>query len=304
MGSKSEKENDTLGNRLKGYEAVSTSRTLPANLPIYARIDGRAFHSFCRGLEKPFSRAFIEAMQKTCAYLVEETGAILGYVQSDEISLGWKDSAHCPFNGRVQKLESNIASLASGFFVFFISEQVRNHVPIYDYCQIGRNMLRKIPSFDCRVFTVPDMEELANCFLWRENDAIKNSITGMASYWYSHNELQGKNSDEKIRMMKEKGHDFYEETYEPFMRGTFLSRENYVKLLTDEELNKIPSEKRESCGVFWDEEHLQYACIRRRVAQLMIPYRLTDISNKCAVLFERANAEKNKENVTFTIATF
>ena len=111
---------DSLGDRIKSYEELSTSRQLMPNCPVYARIDGRAFHTFCRGLEKPFSRAFIEVMKETCKFLVEETNACIGYVQSDEISLGWENIDKAPFGGRVQKLESNLASLASAKFVQYI----------------------------------------------------------------------------------------------------------------------------------------------------------------------------------------
>ena len=162
--SKKEQEHDTLGNRLKQYEALSTSRQLMPNTPVYARIDGRAFHTFCRGLTKPYSKAFIQVMQKTCKYLVTETTAVLGYVQSDEISLGWTDTQHCPFDGRVQKLESVLASMASAKFVHWImSHTIENTLDLFNRVE------ETIPSFDCRVFNVPSMEELANAFLWRNN---------------------------------------------------------------------------------------------------------------------------------------
>ena len=112
--------NDTLGNRMKSYENLSTSRQLMPNCPVYARIDGRAFHTLCKGLKKPYSIAFIQTMQEVCKYLVGETGAVLGYVQSDEISLGWLDYSKAPFEGRIQKLESVLASMASAKFVQFI----------------------------------------------------------------------------------------------------------------------------------------------------------------------------------------
>ena len=99
-------KSDNLGDRMKRYEALTTSVMLMENLPIYARIDGRAFHSFCRGLDKPFDLEFVKVMQNTCQELVLNTNAILGYVQSDEISLAWLDSTKAPFDGRLFKLES------------------------------------------------------------------------------------------------------------------------------------------------------------------------------------------------------
>ena len=188
---------DSLGNRMKAYEELSTSRQLMPNCPVYARIDGRAFHTLCKGLKKPYSEAFIQTMQEVCKYLVDETGAVLGYVQSDEISLGWIDYSKAPFEGRVQKLESVLASMASAKFVQYVESSKSGGLHVND----GVNRLwdrcnMYLPSFDCRIFNVPSLMELANAFLWRENDAIKNSITGMALNFYSHKQLQGKNSDE------------------------------------------------------------------------------------------------------------
>ena len=312
--SKKEQEHDTLGNRQKSYEELSTSRQLMPNCPIYARIDGRAFHTFCHGLQKPYSKAFIEAMQETCKYLVKETTAVLGYVQSDEISLGWTDTQHCPFDGRVQKLESVFASMASAFFVKYIYEKILGIVlqitgvwiPSGPYEQDLKRILDKIgshpPCFDCRVFNVPSMDELANAFLWRENDAIKNSINGMSMHFYSHNALQGKNSDEKIHMMRMKGYCFYEDTEEAFLRGTFWHRENYQKELTDEEISRIPEGQRNQLAPRLSDGKC-CICWRSRIAKMEIPYRLTDVENKEDVLFRGAEAVLNKEKPTFNLTT-
>ena len=298
--SKKEQEHDTLGNRQKSYEELSTSRQLMPNCPIYARIDGRAFHTFCRGLRKPYSKAFIQAMQDTCKYLVKETTAVLGYVQSDEISLGWTDSQHCPFDGRVQKLESVLASMASAEFVYKILRGMFSGEAADEYDL--NTMLAKVdkvrPCFDCRVFNVPSMEELANAFLWRENDAIKNSISGMSLHFYSHKELQGKNSDEKIHMMRMKGYCFYEDTEEAFLRGTFWQRETYLKKLDKEEIERIPEKQKAELP----KVDGQLCCFRTRIAKKDIPYRLTDIENKVGVLFCGGIAVLNKENPTFDLS--
>lgn len=332
---------DSLGDRMKSYEELSTSRQLMPNCPIYARIDGRAFHTFCRGLKKPYSKAFIEVMQETCKYLVKETTAVLGYVQSDEISLGWIDSQHCPFDGRVQKLESVLASMASAFFVHYICQETpklkepqccdfdtyeafdKKLHEFFDFDFDNLHMQKTIyirpPCFDCRVFNVPSLDELANSFLWRENDAIKNSISGMSLHYYSHKELQGKNSDEKVHMMRMKGYCFFEDTEEAFLRGTFWHRENYLKALTDEEVAKIPEKQRENLitkgensiqttmkqgdGQWVELKPNTYYCWRSRIAKMEIPYRLSDIENKVDVLFGGQSAILNKENPTFRIAS-
>lgn len=301
--SKREQDHDTLGNRLKQFEYLSTSRQLMPNTPVYARIDGRAFHTFCRGLEKPFSKAFILVMQETCKFLVEETNACLGYVQSDEISLGWENIVKAPFDGRVQKLESNLASLASAKFIYKILRGiVRGIENEYDLDTMLAKVDRNPPSFDCRVFNVPTMTELANCFLWRENDAIKNSISGMALNFYSHKELQNKNSDEKVHMMRMKGYCFFEDTEEAFLRGTFWQRENYQKELTDAEIQSIPEDQRNTLMPRLSDGKC-CMCWRSRIAKMEIPYRLTDIENKVDVLLRGADAVLNKENPTFDLSS-
>ena len=300
--SKKEQLHDTLGNRLKQYEALSTSRQLMPNTPVYARIDGRAFHTFCRGLEKPYSKDFIEVMQETCSFLVEETNACLGYVQSDEISLGWENITKAPFDGRVQKLESNLASLTTGKFVQYIFLEALPDDRIHDMTKMLNKIEKSIPSFDCRVFNVPTMTELANAFLWRENDAIKNSISGMSLHFYSHKELQGKNSDEKIHMMRMKGHCFYEDTDPAFMRGTFYHRENYLKDLTDEEVARIPEKQRKNLvHVDGNMTTNQYACWRSHIVPMNLPYRLTETADLEQVLFSGIAPSCKIENPTFTL---
>ena len=290
---------------MKSYEGLSTYRKLMPNTPVYARIDGRAFHTFCRGMYRPFSLAFIKAMQETCKYLVEETGAILGYVQSDEISLGWENYSKAPFDGRIQKLESVLASMASAKFIIY-AESLREDAKFSNDKNTLIERIRKcIPSFDCRIFNVPDMTELANAFLWRENDAIKNSITGMALNFFTHNQIQNKSGEDKIAMMKDKGYDFYSETYEPFIRGTFYHRENYLKELSEEELSKIPQNQRYNLvnrSEVYKEGHLIkeiWACCRSRIVPMVLPWRLTDTLDVTGVLFNGVQPLCNKDNPTF-----
>lgn len=299
---------DSLGNRMKAYEELSTSRQLMPNCPVYARIDGRAFHTLCKGLKKPYSEAFIQTMQEVCKYLVDETGAVLGYVQSDEISLGWKDYSKAPFEGRIQKLESVLASMAAAKFVQFI-EASKSSSPLvinYGIDVLWHRTQIHVPSFDCRVFNLPNEGELANAFLWRENDAIKNSITGMALHFFSHKQIQGKSGEEKIAMMKEKGYEFYRDTDEAFLRGTFYRRENYKKVLSDEEVARIPKEQRYNLinesyvkdGKIVREE---WSCMRTHVVPVKLPYRLTDTSDVVNVLFGEAEPMCNKDNPTFVL---
>lgn len=285
-------DRDTLGNRLKRLEALSTSRYLMPDTPVYARLDGKSFHTFCRGLEKPYSIQFISAMQEVTKRIVKDFNCLVGYVQSDEISICWKDVSKAPFEGRIQKLESVLASSASAYFNYEIFGTEK-------YPELRKRAEKYVPVFDCRVFNVPSMEELANAFLWRENDAIKNSINGMALSFFSQKELDRKNCDERIRMMKEKGYDFYGETLESFMRGAFFQRKDFEREIPESEISRIPerSRPRKNSGG-------KYTATRSVVGELKIPCRLTDIENKAGVLFEGEDAVLNKPNPTFRIENF
>ena len=173
------KETDDFGARMKGYEAVETERRLDVSLPIYARIDGRAFSRFTRGMEKPFDARLIAAMQDTTKHLVQQSHARMGFTQSDEISLVWQaDGAASDifFSGKIQKMVSVLASMAAAKFATVCPEGFRD----------------KIPHFDCRVFQLPNQMEAANAFLWRAMDAKKNGISMIAQSMFSAKQLSRK----------------------------------------------------------------------------------------------------------------
>lgn len=255
---------DELGTRMKKFEALTTQRKLMHGLPVYARIDGKAFHTFCRGLNKPFCMELVETMQEVCKYLVEKTNAKLGYVQSDEISLCWLDVDKAPFEGKLHKLESVLASMASSKFCTYITEtyyknflnyeelskkadphceswhykqQCENWYPLYDKV---RNL---IPSFDCRVFQLPNETELANCFVWREIDAVRNSVQMLGQANFSHNSLQGLSAkDIQNKLLTEKDINWNDLDTE-LKRGTYYKRVLIEKELDDITWAKIPENK-------------------------------------------------------------
>jgi len=245
---------DELGIRIKQYEAQTTKTTLMPCLPVYARIDGRAFHTFCRGLKKPFCYELVETMQEVTKFLVEETHAQLGYVQSDEISLCWLDIDKAPFDGKLFKLQSVLASLAASKFVNYITEKYLEYhgfeVATKEWREIENswtllfNKCQKIiPSFDCRVFQLPNEMELANTFVWREIDAVRNSVSMLAQANFSHKELQGKDRKAMLTMLEEKGIR-WNELREDLKRGAYFKRVLVEKELSDEIWNKIPENKR------------------------------------------------------------
>lgn len=220
--------NDPLGDRMKMYEGM-TEKVLMPNLPTLARVDGRAFHTFTRGMERPYDMRMVQVMQTTAKKLAQETRANMTYTQSDEITLMWYNSdikTEFWFGGRHSKMVSQVAALATLYF--------------YRAClEIMPEYVDKLPTFDGRVWQVPNLKEAANAFLWRERDATKNSITMAASAYYSHKELQGKNGSEKQEMLFEKGINW--DNYPPFFkRGSYIQRRIVELPFDEEELANLP----------------------------------------------------------------
>lgn len=223
-----------LGDRMKVYERRETDRTAMPRLPIYARLDGRCFHAFTRGMERPFDPMMSEAMVELTKFLVAETHPLIGYTQSDEISLAWwatKPETQMPFGGRFFKLASCLASLATARFMALAQER-------WPPAVVGR-----LPTFDCRVFSLPTPDELANAFLWRERDATKNAVSMAARAYYGPAALHGKSAPEMQEMLWQKGVNFND--YPAFFkRGTFVRRVTVWRELAAEELARIPERHR------------------------------------------------------------
>ena len=199
---------DGLGTRMKEfYEQVPKTR-LVRRMPVAIRIDGKAFHTFTKGFRKPFDDILIKTMQETTKYLCENIqGCVLGYTQSDEITLILVDyqklTSSAWFDYEVQKLCSISASMATMAFNKFFRKNVESwwtapFVGITKECQDRESLYRiyqialeKGAMFDARVFNIPK-EEVTNCIYWRQLDATRNSIQMVGQANFSHKELQNK----------------------------------------------------------------------------------------------------------------
>lgn len=224
--------NDEFGDRMKAYEAVETGRRLDISLPIYARIDGRSFSRFARGLIRPFDDRMSRCMVAATAALVEMTHARIGYTQSDEISLVWLSEGISEgfFGGKVQKLCSVLSGIATASFLSAVMREMPE-------------MANRLPHFDCRAFNLPSRTEGANAFLWRERDAVKNSVSMTAHANFSPRQLHKKSCNDMREMLIEAGVDY--EAYPVFFkRGTWVRRDTIMRVLTPQELGKIPEKHR------------------------------------------------------------
>lgn len=220
---------DELGDRMKMYENAEAGRRLMPLLPILARIDGRAFHSFTRGMKRPYDEVYRTCMTDTTIELVKRTGALMGYTQSDEITLVWyqrSPQSQIWFDGRVMKMTSQLAAQATLIFYRLICQRMPEYA--------GRE-----PSFDARVWNVPNKTEAANVFLWREWDATKNSLSMAVATHFSHKSLQSKNSKEKHDLLFSKGINWNDYPVY-FKRGTYVQRRTVSKPFSFEEIKKLP----------------------------------------------------------------
>lgn len=214
---------DDLGVRMKTfYEQISKTK-LMRRCPVALRIDGKAFHTFTRGFQKPFDEVLIKSMQETMKYLCENIqGCVLGYTQSDEITLILVDykklTSSAWFDYEVQKLCSIAASMATMAFNKAFEKNVKSFDLLLAYNDYGddteenRKLLDiynkavdKGAMFDCRCFNIPK-EEVTNLIYWRQLDASRNSIQMVGQANFSHKELQNKSCNEiQDMLMTQKG---------------------------------------------------------------------------------------------------
>lgn len=204
---------DSLGDRMKGNYEDRYRISLPRRTNIIIRIDGKAFHSYTRGLERPFDQGLSDDMDATTKFLCENIqGAKMGYVQSDEISILVTDyddlSTNAWFDNNLQKMCSISASLAT---CKFNEMRLRRNLKIMEDIRRPDELFldwdkQKFAQFDSRIMIIPESEEVVNYFIWRQQDATRNSISMAAQSMFSHKELQGKStSNMQDMMMLQKG---------------------------------------------------------------------------------------------------
>lgn len=218
-----------LGDRVKRYELEEAGRRMVPRHPILARLDGRAFHTFTRGLARPYSKGLSQSMINTMLRLVNDWNATLGYTQSDEILLYWANTdpkAEMQFDGRYQKWVSLLAADCTLEFY----KQVQKLLP---------EKSDRSPKFDCRVWQVPNEEEVYHNFLWREDDASVNSIQMAAQAQFSHKELHRRGWFDLNQMLFDRGINWND--YPAFFkRGTYGCRLFYDQKISPEDRARIP----------------------------------------------------------------
>lgn len=242
------KSRDTLGDRMKDYEADALKHNMRADEYVVIRLDGNHFHTWVKKvkMKKPFDSRMISAMMAATLRLCEKIPTcIMGYTQSDEITLvlrkGETAESDPWFSNRVQKLCSISASICSVEFNDAVREQFGEEYvePAY---------------FDARVIFFPSLDEVINCLIWRQNDCIKNSVSALSHSLLPQKQLLNKNSDEQKKMMLElKGVD-WNELPNYLKMGTLIHKEKVLvtyngaefkrgKFFCDEQIPRFSTDK-------------------------------------------------------------
>ena len=255
--------NDELGKRMKDYYENISKIKLTRRTPVIIRLDGKNFHTFTRGFKKPFDEILIKSMQETMKYLCENVqGCVLGYTQSDEITLVIIDyqnlNTSAWFDYDAQKICSISGSMATLAFNKSFTKNAEEFMSDcaadyemkglygkgtleYELCGRYQSAIQKGAMFDARCFNIPK-EEVVNCLYWRQIDVIRNSVQMVGQANYSSKQLDGKSCNRiKEMLLSEKNIDWdslpiyqqrgsccIKKTYYPDMTNTKLMRTHWV----------------------------------------------------------------------------
>ncbi len=220
---------ETMGDWCKFLEKNFSPEIMIPTLPVIIRLDGNNFSKWTTGLNKPFDEKLTQLMTETTKFLVEETNAIVGYTQSDEITLviysndRKSDIYH---KGKKQKILSKLTAKCVNFF----NDRRKELLPEHD----------KVAVFDARIYQVPSLHDACVQLLWRENDATKNSISMLAQSHFSHNSLENMNGSQmQDRLMLEKNVNWNDLPVK-YKRGTYVKRIKTSSEFSAEELASLP----------------------------------------------------------------
>jgi len=233
---------DSLGDRMKTYYENRYRFYLTRRTPCIIRIDGNSFHSFTRGFAKPYDMVLKQSMWETAEYLCSHImGAKFAYVQSDEISIlvldySSKLTTEAWFDYNIQKMASISAGMATMAFNAAFRKYVVNEKLSSNYIADTAVYMKKLNTafFDARVFNLPE-HEVVNYFIWRQQDAERNSVNMYGRQFMSQSEMHSKNSKEIRRLLEEKYHNPWENNSTFFKRGVCIQKVQY------EEFFKAPN---------------------------------------------------------------
>ena len=218
---------------MKGQYEDRTRYLLPRRTYTILRLDGKAFHTYTRGLKKPFDNDLFEDMDRAIiAMMPELQGAVFAYTQSDEISVLLTDFAKPTtsawFDGNLQKMVSVAASIITANFN---QARARRQVQlsIDNGWDLATSDVWPLAYFDCRAFTIPDRTEVMNYFRWRQQDCIRNSVSMVAQANFSHKELNGKSQSDMHEMLHSKGVNWATDFTNGEKNGRVIVKQTYIE---------------------------------------------------------------------------
>lgn len=258
------KPKDNIKTRMKIFCEEIPDIKLMRCIPVVIHIDGKGFNTFTKDFIKPFDTTFMTSMQATMLHLCELIqGCVLGYTQSDEITLILVDYKHTNssawFGYEVQKLCSVSASMATMAFNKYFREiatyeyeRDKDLLAGYDKWLAHSEQLYQIYNkvfgtamFNARCFNIPK-EEVANLLYWRQLDAIKNSVQSVAQYYFKQSELRNKSQDDILCMLRtQKDIDWFDIYSIPEKRGSCCIKDEKGKWFIDLDIPIFKNENRE-----------------------------------------------------------
>lgn len=253
---------ESLGDKHKKYEALNKQYLMPG-LTTVIRLDGRAFHTFTRGLPRPYDERMTSCMQHAAIAVLIETNGCIVYTQSDEITVVIQPQEMMLFGGCVEKIVSVLAATAS--VAFF--KEVQKRIP---------EKADTISVFDCRIMQYPSYELAVENLLWRETDATRNSLTMACSALYPQSELHGVGRSGQHDLLHAKGIN-WNDYPTCFKRGSYFAKRRVVKAISSDEWEKIPEKHRPADNMFY----------RNEVVRLSMPP-ISKVSNILDVVFGMA----------------
>jgi len=272
-----------MGDWCKWLEKNFSPEIMIPTLPVIIRLDGNNFSKWTVGLDKPFDEKLNQLMTETTQFLVEETNAVVGYTQSDEITLiiySADRKSAIYHDGKKQKILSKLTAKCVNFF----NDRRKELLPDHD----------KVAVFDARIYQTPTLNDATVQLLWRENDATKNSISMLAQSHFSHgtpsSELHGLNgSQAQDKLMLEKGVN-WNDLPAKYKRGTYIKRIKTSSAFSEEELASLPP---------MHNAHKNPDLVIERSVIKAIEYPIFNkIINKAAVIFEDAEPILKTEDET------
>jgi len=257
---------ESLGDWCKWLERNFSPEVMIPTLPVIIRLDGNNFHNWTKGLSHPFDERMVSLMKETTKYLVKETNAVVGYCQSDEITLIlYSDNKKVSIynDGKKQKILSKLTAKCVNFF----NEKRKEILPEHN----------KVAVFDCRIYQVPTLQDACNQLLWRELDATKNSIQSLARSLFPSKVVYGLNTSElQDKMMLDKNVN-WNDLCNDFKRGSYFKNLKVKKPFTKKELEELPLKH--------NARNNPNLIIERSVMEQMDYPPLNSIQNKVNVLF-------------------